>query len=127
MSPHRPTPTEDVDPGAAGHTGPGAFRSPAAVARLLITAAVGLALDLATKVWAFNALLYERVTQEDGTVQVQSTTYTLLPGWLHFHVTANQGAVFGVGQGNRWLFVAVSVAAIGFLLYLFATSAPRQR
>jgi signal peptidase II len=126
MSQHRST-TNDVDTNAAGETGPSACHSPAALARLLITAAVGLALDLATKVWAFKALLYEQVTQPDGSVQVQSATYALLPGWLQFHVTANQGAVFGVGQGNRWLFVAVSVAAIGFLFYLFATSAPRQR
>ena len=49
-----------------------------------------------------------------------------IPGWLHFHCTANEGAVFGIGQGNRWLFVIVSVLAIAFLTYLFATSG-RQR
>jgi signal peptidase II len=126
MSQHGST-TNNVDTSAVGNTGPTAYHSPAALARLLITAAVGLALDLATKVWAFKVLLYEQVTQPDGSVQVQSATYAFLPGWLHFHVTANQGAVFGVGQGNRWLFVAVSVAALCFLFYLFATSAPRQR
>lgn len=97
------------------------------MARLLLVTALGLGLDLATKVWAFRELLVDRVTRADGSVQVQSHTHPFIPGWLHFHVTANEGAVFGVGQGNRWLFVGVSALAIGFLLYLFATSAPGQR
>ena len=119
--------SNDIDPRAGSAGEPGPLQSPAAVARLLLVVALGLGLDLFTKVWAFRTLMYERLTLPDGWVQVQSRTYAFLPGWLHFHVTANQGAVFGVGQGNRWLFVAVSVAAIAFLVYLFATSAPRQR
>jgi signal peptidase II len=106
---------------------PGSLRSPAAVARVLLVAAGGVALDLVTKVWAFHELMINRITLPDGSVQVQSHTHAFLPGWLHFHVTANQGAVFGIGQGNRWLFVAVSLMAIAFLVYLFATSAPTQR
>ena len=127
MSQHRSSassaaPPPDATP-AAGRT----FHSRTALARLLVTAAVGLAVDLITKVVAFDRLMVNRVIAEDGSVHVQSHTYAFLPGWLHFHVTANQGAVFGMGQGNRWLFVAVSVLAIGFLLYLFATSTPEQR
>ena len=106
---------------------PGTFRSRAAVARLLIVTALGVGIDLATKVWSFRALQTSQFTYPNGAVRVESETYEFLPGWLHFHVTANQGAVFGVGQGNRWLFVGVSVVAIGFLLYLFATSAPHHR
>jgi signal peptidase II len=117
----------DVAAPPAASALPGSFRSRAAVARLLIVAALGVGLDLATKVWSFRALQTSQVTYPSGAVRVESETYELLPGWLHFHVTANQGAVFGVGQGNRWLFVGVSVVAIGFLLYLFATSAPHQR
>jgi signal peptidase II len=41
-------------------------------------------------------------------------------------VTVNEGAVFGLGQGKRVVFAVVSVAAIGFLTYLFATSGPRR-
>ena len=40
--------------------------------------------------------------------------------------TINRGAVFGLGQGQKWLFLGVSVVAIAFLSYLFATS-NRQR
>jgi signal peptidase II len=126
MSQHRSRP-DATAPRPAATAAPNAFRSRAAVARLLLVAALGLGLDLATKVWSFRELRTSQVTYADGTVRVESETYALLPGWLHFHVTANQGTVFGVGQGNRWVFVGVSVLAVGFLLYLFATSAPHQR
>jgi signal peptidase II len=106
---------------------PGSLHAPPAVARVLLVAIGGLAFDLVTKVWAFRELMINRITLPDGSVQVQSHSYPFLPGWLHFHVTANHGAVFGIGQGNRWFFVAVSLMAIAFLVYLFATSAPTQR
>ncbi|MGH7213965.1 MAG: signal peptidase II [Tepidisphaeraceae bacterium] len=102
------------------------LRSPAALARFVLTTVIGLALDLATKVWAFNELLVSLVRRPDGTYGVESDVYEFIPGWLHFQVTVNQGAVFGLGQGQRWLFLIVSFAAIGFLTYLFATSG-RQR
>jgi signal peptidase II len=57
---------------------------------------------------------------------VDPRTDVVVPGWLQFDVTANQGAVFGIGQGQRALFVTVSIAAIAFIGYLFATSG-RQR
>ena len=101
------------------------LRSPAALSRFLLVTAMGVAVDLWTKVWAFKALAYNQVSA-GGQVRVDSRTYEFLPGWLHFHCTANEGAVFGIGQGNRWLFVVVSIAAIAFLTYLFATSG-RQR
>src|SRR5690606_17589022 len=49
-----------------------------------------------------------------------------IPGWLRFEYTENHGAVFGLGQGQRLLFLVVSVAAVGFLSYLFASSGRRR-
>ena len=89
------------------------FRSPAALARFVLVTVVGLALDLWTKVLAETHL------READPVQ-------FIPGWLHFTYTENRGAVFGIGQGQRPLFIVVSIIAIGFLTYLFATSG-RQR
>src|SRR5438045_9750911 len=100
MSQHRQPPTESQPP-VGGTPTPGALHSPAALARLLTVTLVGLGLDLFTKVWAFKTLMYERVTLPDGSVQVQSRTYPLLPGWLHFHLTANHGPVSRLGQGHR--------------------------
>jgi len=48
--------------------------------------------------------------------------HPFLPDYLHFQALVNQGAVFGIGQGKRWLFLVVSTLAILFILYLFATS-----
>ena len=107
------------------------LRSPAALSRFLLVMVIGLVVDLWTKVWAFKALVFNQATVPHTSgvgesVRVDSRTFELIPGWLHFHCTANEGAVFGIGQGNRWLFVIVSVLAIAFLTYLFATSG-RQR
>jgi signal peptidase II len=113
------TPTADLPPAQPP------LRSPAALSRFFLTTVIGLAVDLWTKVWAFKTLASNQ-TNVSGFVRVDSRTYEFIPGWLHFHCTANEGAVFGIGQGNRWLFVLVSVLAIAFLTYLFGTSG-RQR
>jgi signal peptidase II len=104
------------------HLGFDNFRSPAALACFFLTAAIGLGLDLWTKKVAFDHLLISITTTADGIVIPRSHTHEFIPGWLHFHVTANQGAVFGKAQGFRWLFIVASIAAIGFLAYLFASS-----
>src|SRR5437868_4114500 len=98
------------------------LRSPAALSRFALVTLLGLALDLYTKHLAFSKLLLSLNRQPDGTYDVRSRIFDFLPGWLRFEVTVNQGAVFGIGQGQRWLFLAVSLAAIIFLTYLFAIS-----
>jgi signal peptidase II len=106
------------------------FRSVPALLAFALTFAVGLGVDLWTKQAAFAALAPHGVRYNpehgrheisygpDGRLEVQR----VVPGWLHFQAMTNEGAVFGIGQGQRWLFVGVSVLAIGFILYLFATS-----
>ncbi len=46
----------------------------------------------------------------------------VIPGVLNLQLTLNQGAVFGIGQGLRWIFIVVSIAAVGVVTYLFAQS-----
>ena len=102
------------------------FVSPAALACFLITAIVGLGLDQWTKVEAF-AKLSDGVQFVGGQPEpINPQEVVVLPGWLQFDVTANPGAVFGIGRGQRTLFVLVSIAAILFIFYLFAASG-RQR
>lgn len=112
--------------------------SPAAVARFLLTTIIGFTLDLWTKYIAFTRIasgIPYRGLGEDGRRHwfvdtrddlIPTKGYDFIPGWLHFRVTVNEGAVFGLGQGQRWLFLVISLAAIFFLSYLFATSG-RQR
>jgi len=99
------------------------FRSPAALARFVLTTLIGLGLDLWTKDWAFRTMA---VYAPNGAVTSRPPDPQIVPGLLHLHVTTNRGAVFGIGQGQIWLFVGVSIAAIVFLTYLFALSR-RQR
>jgi signal peptidase II len=105
---------------------PNPFRSPPALARFFLTAAIGVTLDLITKVVAFTKLYVSHWDDPDGRRHFESTTYQFIPHWLHFKLTANYGAVFGIGQGQRLIFLAFSMGAILFLVYLFRASG-RQR
>ena len=98
------------------------FRRPAAMARFVLVCLIGLGLDLWSKSYAFQHL----ALATDPPTDIRPRVVQFIPGWVHFEITTNQGAVFGVGQGQKWLFLSVSVLAIGFLSYLFATS-DRQR
>ncbi len=97
------------------------FRSPAAICRFFLTCALGVALDIWSKAVAFAHLQTGEIF-ERGHQQPLSKTYVVIDGWLQFRLTDNYGAVFGLGQGYRWLFVIISLAAISFLTYLFANS-----
>jgi signal peptidase II len=89
-----------------------AFRSPAAIARFVITTAIGLSLDLWVKSLAIAHLK-------------AADAINVIPGWLRLEYTENHGAVFGIAQGQRWIFLIVSAAALIFLTYLFSTSGRR--
>ena len=84
------------------------FKSPLALLLFFGVAIVGAALDLWTK-----ALAVERLRFGQGR--------SLIPGWIHLTYTENHGAVFGVAQGARPIFLIVSVGAIFFLAFLFMT------
>ena len=89
------------------------FRSPAALVRFLLVAAVGLTADLYTK-----GLAAERLATRDRPV-------VGVAGWVQFRYVTNFGAVFGIAPGQRWAFLIVSVLAVAFLSYLFANSGRR--
>jgi signal peptidase II len=93
--------------------------SPAAVARFVITAAVGLGLDLWTKSLAVAKLSPDALNPFD------QPKYVAIPGWLQFEYISNRGAVFGIAPGHRMIFLLVSALAIGFLTYLFTGSSKR--
>jgi signal peptidase II len=89
------------------------FRAPVPLATFLLVTVVGVVLDLWTKALAVQFLPGDRRIE-------------FIPGWLHFQYTENRGAVFGYGQGMRWLFICVSIVAVLFLTGLFALSQRRQ-
>src|SRR3954470_23955349 len=98
------------------------FRSLPALVAFFLTVVLGLSADLWTKNYAFERLAKYGL----GARVVDSDVYHFIPGWLEFTVTTNQGAVFGLGAGQRFLFVTVSLAAIIFLVYLFAISGQQR-
>src|SRR3990172_4847697 len=80
-------------------------------------AASGCAVDLATKAWLFSW-----PELRGGHV------HWLWPGYAGFQLSWNQGALFGMGQGNTWLFAALSVlAGCAIPLWLFAWRAAHDR
>ncbi|MGF1633660.1 MAG: signal peptidase II [Phycisphaerae bacterium] len=104
---------------------PANFKRPGAVLAFGLALALGLTADLVTKYWAFAVLSDGIVETEEGYVFSRNRlTYAFIPGLLDFTTTINQGAVFGIGQGQRTLFLLVSFGAIGVIGYLFAKSGP---
>jgi lipoprotein signal peptidase len=83
--------------------------------RLWIVTLVFLVLDLWSKAWAIRTL----------PVEIGTPTPHLF-GLITFRRSFNAGALFGLGEGMSPLFVAASVLALLFVLYLFACSARRQ-
>lgn len=65
-----------------------------------------------------DRVLLERTHPDFPASAVPNDSRTLVPGVLDLHLTLNTGAVFGIGQGQRWLFIVVSVLATGIILIL---------
>ncbi|MBX2850514.1 MAG: signal peptidase II [Phycisphaeraceae bacterium] len=61
----------------------------------------------------------ERVPAHDPIVVV--------PGLLNFQLTLNTGAVFGMGQGARPVFLVVSIVAVFVIMFLLYRSSPDAR
>ncbi len=75
-----------------------------------LLAVVGCAVDLATKTWIFNKL---------GMPGARPPIW-LWEGVFGFDTSLNEGALFGIGQGQVMLFASLSVvAAVGIVYWLF--------
>src|ERR1700722_12980491 len=96
------------------------FLSIADLSRFALTAAIGFSLDLWTKSMAFSRFADWSPISTSGSIDHDG--YAFIPGWLEFEAVRNRGAVFGWGQGQRALFVVVSIGAIAFLALLFSRS-----
>jgi lipoprotein signal peptidase len=104
------------------------WRSPLAWATLIGVFVVGLSFDLWTKAWAFATIAgypveleRDRVLEDASFFVPHHARYEALP-WdlLDFRLVLNQGAVFGIGQRQRGLFIAFTVVATVAALMLFA-------
>jgi lipoprotein signal peptidase len=87
---------------------------------------IGLSLDLATKYMAVDRLFIDKYETPTGSIVIDTHEYKMFPGLLHFQYHENRGAVFGIGQGARVLFLIVSAMALGLLGYLFVRSGQQR-
>ncbi|MCE9618343.1 MAG: signal peptidase II [Planctomycetes bacterium] len=89
--------------------------------------AAGLTIDLASKSWAFRCVSDQPITLAYDDI-AGNPSYRLpfhagvkaLP-WdlLDFRLVLNHGAVFGMGQQNRMVFIAFTIIAVMAALWIF--------
>ncbi|QNN24945.1 signal peptidase II [Planctomycetales bacterium ZRK34] len=123
-TPSQPSPPP-VDPAATRH----ALRSVRAIATFLIIFTVCLVADLAIKHWAFNNFTPEPIDIHAvvaGEAGIPHDSMTIVPKVLAIKLTLNQGAVFGMFQGQRWFFMLATIVAIGVVGIFFAGTTPQQ-
>jgi len=104
------------------------WRSPASWARLVGVFAFGIAFDLWSKAWAFSTvagypveLTRERVLEDPSFRLPHHPRVEALP-WdlLDLQLVLNYGAVFGIGQHRRELFIGFTLLATLAAALLFA-------
>ncbi len=114
----------------ASSTSRPAGRRPKLIAIALLAAAVLLAADLGLKSWAFTSWPDEPIdiaAVRAGKAPLPDHDTTVIPSVLAIRLTLNEGAVFGIGQGQRGFFIVISVVAVGVIGTLFARSRADQR
>ncbi len=100
---------------------------------LLVVVVASLAVDLVSKSLAFARVADVPVQIERESVvaltsageSIQGlipphTPRVVIPSLLEFQLVLNQGAVFGLGAGKRWVFVVFTLIAVGLGLWAFA-------
>jgi signal peptidase II len=93
---------------------------------------LGLATDLGSKAVAFHSIADApvRVSREAVLAARQSghslsrlipphEPVVVIPHVLEFSLVLNPGAVFGIGAGKRWFFVAFTIGALGLAIWMF--------
>lgn len=104
------------------------WRCKSAVALLAIVTVFGFFADIGSKWLAFQYVAGEPQTIERRDVLsspdltnllASHNPRTVVPSVLEFSLVLNPGAVFGIGAGKRLVFIAFTLAALGFGLWMF--------
>lgn len=135
---------------SASAASPIVARRPRAAWLFLVLAILFLGIDLGTKAWSFHAVAPSPVRVRAGVQgpEIQQKTpagewkvyngerpsdmvphesKVVVPKVLNLHLLTNQGAVFGIGQGQRWLFIVVSAFAMIAIGWYLLTSPANAR
>jgi len=130
-----PAPAEG---GRAPARAPHRTAGPREWAILLLVTIVGLVVDLGSKYWAFHSIAPQPVVVRKADV-LHISSYD--PGGLmhlipphqpvgpryifQFQLVLNNGAVFGTGQGQRWVFIGFTVVVLIIAVGMFARHGAR--
>lgn len=106
-----------------------AGRYPASVIRFLLIVVVMLGADLVSKHWAFEYVAgtpvrLTRQNSSDPGIIPPHTPTVMIPGVLSLRLTANTGALFGLGKGSQAIFIVVSILAVVVIGRVFWCSRP---
>ena len=111
---------------------PVAGRRASAWALFLSLVVIILALDLFSKYWSFAKLAEAPVvvtvenSDQPGTIPFHTPT-VVIPSVLNLQLMLNTGAIFGIGKGQRVMFVVVGLIAIVVIGRLFWKSPAQAR
>ena len=101
-----------------------AGRDPRAVVTALIVTFVVIGVDLIGKALAFRFVAGAPVSPESVP---DHEAVGVIPYILSLKLVPNRGAVFGIGQGHRLVFVLVGVVAVIVVVIAFVRSAAHRR
>lgn len=108
-----------------------AGQSMPALAIFVATTLGVLAADLLLKYTAFRTVAGQPVVLDparpDRPGIPDHAGVDVVPGVLTLRLTTNTGAVFGLGKGGRWVFIAVSVVAVAIITRFFWRSPVEAR
>jgi signal peptidase II len=108
-----------------------AYRSRRALALTITVFIALLAFDLSFKSWTFDNVAsrpVDMVEIEAGNLDgvPPHEGKILIPNILKLRLVVNRGAVFGMMQGQRVIFVLATIVAIGLIVYFFCDSTEDQ-
>jgi signal peptidase II len=105
-----------------------AYRCPQAWVIFLSILLFGFALDLSTKYWTFANVADRPVVLDRERLLTEPHHHpipphdgiSILPGrLLNLQLVINHGAVFGLGDGMRYFFIAFTLVALGAGIFIF--------
>ena len=108
-------------------TSDSAGRAPRIIIRFLFIAIVALAFDLVVKDLSFKRVadapvdvsLYD---EQGAAIIPMHEGVGVIPNVFSLRLVLNEGAVFGLGKGGRWVFVLISTIATIVIAFMFARS-----
>jgi signal peptidase II len=125
MDPHAKATTTDAPhkPDSTSTHRSYAGRRTVCIVIFLLVALGALAADLGLKTYAFHHVAGTPVILDPASPNALTIPFhdptVLIPGVLSLRLTTNTGAIFGMGKGSRWVFITVSIIAVGFIGRVF--------